>query len=346
MYNKTYEEIKNRILNDMKIDVDKREGTFINDMISPIAVELTKTYMEFNNILNIAFVKNSYDEYLDLKVNEFGVFRKEGEKSQGYINVKGIAGTVIPSGSVALTHDGLRFILEEGTLENGVARIKAVAEEEGKVYNIIENSINKLDIDFHGIEEISNSEEFSGGIDREKDEELKERFFKIVRRPQTSGNKYHYEQWCLEVKGVSNAVVKPLWNGAGTVKVLITDSNKQPVTQDILEACRSHIEEQRPIGASVTVETPALFNLNVEVVLKLDGSKTLEELEILIKDEILKYFKTVENEIIFSKIGGIISNIPSVIDYKDLKLNGSTTNLSHTDEEVAFLESLVINLWP
>ena len=67
MYSKeTYEEIKKRILDSITIDIDKREGSFINDMISPLAVELTKTYIEFNNIINIAFVESSYDKYLDM----------------------------------------------------------------------------------------------------------------------------------------------------------------------------------------------------------------------------------------------------------------------------------------
>ena len=30
---KTYENIKNRILDNMKIDIDKREGSFLNNMV-------------------------------------------------------------------------------------------------------------------------------------------------------------------------------------------------------------------------------------------------------------------------------------------------------------------------
>ena len=43
---KTYENIKNRILDNMKIDIDKREGSFLNNMVSPISQELAKAYIE------------------------------------------------------------------------------------------------------------------------------------------------------------------------------------------------------------------------------------------------------------------------------------------------------------
>ena len=238
MYSKeTYEEIKKRILDSITIDIDKREGSFINDMISPLAVELTKTYIEFNNIINIAFVESSYDKYLDMKVNEFGIFRKDGDRSRGILKITGTDGVIIPKGTIALTDDGLRFSLESGVIEEGQALIIATAEEFGRKYNVLANRIKRLEIDIFGVNSVINENEFSGGIDRETDDELKYRFFNTIRKPQTSGNIYHYEQWALEVDGVGNAIVKPLWNGAGTVKVLISDSNKQPVSEDIINKC-------------------------------------------------------------------------------------------------------------
>lgn len=344
MYSKeTYEEIKKRILDSITIDIDKREGSFINDMISPLAVELTKTYIEFNNIINIAFVESSYDKYLDMKVNEFGIFRKDGDKARGILKITGTDGVVIPKGTIALTDDGLRFSLESGVIKEGQALIIATSEDIGKKYNVLANRIKKLEIDIFGVNSVVNESEFSGGIDRETDEELKSRFFNTIRKPQTSGNIYHYEQWALEVDGVGNAIVKPLWNGAGTVKVLISDSNKQPVNEDIIRKCKEHIESVRPIGATVTISTPTLFNISVSVDVDLDNTKELEEVKGYIKESLIKYFKTCSNEVVFTKVGGVISNTEGVSDYRNLTINEGTSNVSIPEENIINLSSLVVS---
>lgn len=344
MYSKeTYEEIKKRILDSITIDIDKREGSFINDMISPLAVELTKTYIEFNNIINIAFVESSYDKYLDMKVNEFGIFRKDGDRSRGILKITGTDGVIIPKGTIALTDDGLRFSLESGVIEEGQALIIATAEEIGKKYNVLANRIKRLEIDIFGVNSVINENEFSGGIDRETDDELKYRFFNTIRKPQTSGNIYHYEQWALEVDGVGNAIVKPLWNGAGTVKVLISDSNKQPVSEDIINKCREHIESVRPIGATVTISTPTLFDISVSVDVDLDNTKELEEVKGYIKESLIKYFKTCSNKVVFTKVGGVISNTEGVSDYRNLTINEGKSNVSIPEENIINLSSLVVS---
>ena len=344
MYSKeTYEVIKKRILDSITIEIDKREGSFINDMISPLAAELTKTYIEFNNIINIAFVENSYDNYLDMKVNEFGVFRKDGDKAKGVLKVVGTDGTIIPTGTIALTDDGLRFILEGGIIAEGQALINILAEEVGKKYNVLRNKVIKLEIDIFGVNSITNESELSGGIDRETDEELKTRFFNTIRKPQTSGNVFHYEQWALEVDGVGNAIVKPLWDGAGTVKVLISDSNKQPVSEDIINKCREHIESVRPIGATVTISTPTLFNITISVDVDLDNTKELEEVKNIIQANLINYFKTCSNEVVFTKVGGVIANTEGVTDYRNLTINGATSNVSIPEENIINLSSLVVS---
>lgn len=338
--NETYEEIKERILKDISTSLDKREGSFIHDMISPIAVELTRTYIELDNVLNIAFIKTSYDEYLDRKVNEFGIYRKEGEKAIGTINILGAEGTRIPKGTIALTQDNLRFILDEGIITNGEVTVKATAEEAGRKYNVLQNTIIKLDIDIFGVEEISNKE-FVGGIDRETDSELKSRFFRVIQKPMTSGNANHYEQWALEVNGVGNATVKPLWNGPGTVKVMISDSNKQPVSNEVIEACEEYIESVRPIGATVTVTTPSLFNISIVVDVDLDNTKTLEEVTSIIRNNLVSYFKICD-EVRYTKVGGIIAAAEGVLDYRNLKINNATSNITIPNENIINLSSLVV----
>ena len=176
-----------------------------------------------------------------------------------------------------------------------------------------------------------------------KDDELKTRFFNTIRKPQTSGNIFHYEQWALEVDGVGNAIVKPLWDGAGTVKVLISDSNKQPVGEDIINKCREHIESVRPIGATVTISTPTLFSIAISVDVDLDNTKSLEEVKNIIQANLINYFKSCSNEVVFTKVGGVIANAEGVSDYRNLTINGATSNVKIPEENIINLSSLVVS---
>ena len=45
----TYEDIKKKILAPI-VGLDKREGSFIGDMVSPIAMEMERQYLELEKI--------------------------------------------------------------------------------------------------------------------------------------------------------------------------------------------------------------------------------------------------------------------------------------------------------
>ena len=107
---KTYEEIKQRVLNNTDINVDKREGSFLNDMASPLSYELAKFYIEQQDLVNMAFVKNGYFNYLDIKCEEYGISRKQGIKSVGEVIFTGENGTLISNGTI-LVADDLYFVV-------------------------------------------------------------------------------------------------------------------------------------------------------------------------------------------------------------------------------------------
>ncbi|WP_317119990.1 baseplate J/gp47 family protein, partial [Clostridium neonatale] len=81
-------------------------------------------------------------------------------------------------------------------------------------------------------------EVISEGTDIENNLSLFNRLMIKVQTPATSGNVYDYLNWALSVEGVGNALVKPLWNGNGTVKVLITNSENRAPTDELVKKVR------------------------------------------------------------------------------------------------------------
>ena len=56
--NQTYEVIKQRILDNINIDIDKREGSFTSNMVSPLAEELAKAYINSKSANELELQEN------------------------------------------------------------------------------------------------------------------------------------------------------------------------------------------------------------------------------------------------------------------------------------------------
>lgn len=100
-----------------------------------------------------------------------------------------------------------------------------------------------------GIVAITNELPFTGGYEAESKESIIERYYTKLRKPVSSGNKYHYEQWALECTGVGKVKVKPLWNGDNTVKVIIADSNNEIASAELIETVQNYIHKNFKSGS-------------------------------------------------------------------------------------------------
>lgn len=350
--NETYENIKSRILECLKDKIDTREGSFTNDMTSPVSVELAKFYMDMNVILDIVFLKTTANEYLDRKTSDMGIYRKEGTKSIGTVKFTGTDGAIIPLGTILTTNNELKFeTLGQVEISNGVASVDVESLEIGSEYNLLIGVDLYLDEDIDNINSIEVLNEFSGGTDEESDEELKNRYIEYIRKNYTSGNANHYYMWAKEVDGVGDCKVYPLWdkdnglNGNGSVKVIICDSNMSGASQDLIDSVFNHIEDNRPVGATVTVLSAAEKNIDISANIVLANGYTIEEVIETFKNNFKDYLKGIafkHSYISIAKVGNLLLDTYGVIDYSNLTVNNGTINISLNDDEVPVVN--LINL--
>ena len=330
---KTYENIKQRILENILLNIDKREGSFTHNMISPISVELAKAYINMQDILSLGFIEDSFDTYLDKRVSEFGVYRKEGIKAVGEIKVEGKEGTIITNGTLIRSNDLYFTVLNDIELPNENI-LYVEAGEVGYKYNLLANTEFELVEKNDKVTRLVNEADFINGVDIETDEDLRKRFVKVVNNPSTSGNKAHYEEWALEVNGVGRAVVYPLHAGNGTVKVMIVGNDNKPVTEDIIEACELHISENMPIGCQLTVTTPTILNIVINSSIELKEGYVIKEVQEEFETKLNDYLKTVTNELTYSKIYGLLANIQGVEDISSLTVNDNNINISIAEDKI------------
>ena len=337
--NQTYEVIKQRILDNIAIDIDKREGSFTSNMVSAISEELAKAYINMSDILSLGFIEDNFDTFLDKRVAEFGVYRKQGSKAIGEIKVEGQEGATIENGTILKANNLYFTVLNDIELPNDNI-LYVEANEVGYKYNLLANTEFELVEKNDKVTKLINEVEFTNGVDVESDEDLRKRFVKVVNNPSTSGNKNHYEEWALEVNGVGRAVVYPLWNGNGTVKVMIVGNDNKPVTEDIIEACELHISENMPIGCQLTITTPSLLNVVINASIEVKEGYELEDIKLEFEASLNEYLKDVTTELTYSKVYGLLVNHAGVEDITDFNINNSNSNITISEDKIANISEI------
>ena len=337
--NQTYENIKQRMLDNIAIDIDKREGSFTSNMVSPLSQELAKAYINMSDILSLGFIEDNFDTFLDKRVGEFGVYRKQGSKAIGEIKVEGKEGATITNGSILKANDLYFTVLNDIELPNDNT-IYVEANEVGYKYNLLPNTEFELVGKNDKVTKLINEVEFTNGVDIESDEDLRKRFIKVVNNPSASGNKNHYEEWALEVNGVGRAVVYPLWNGNGTVKVMIVGNDNKPVSDEIIEACELHISENMPIGCQLTVTTPSLLNVVINASIEIKEGYELEDVKLEFETSLNEYLKDVTTELTYSKVYGLLVNHAGVEDITGFNINNSNSNITISEDKIVNISEI------
>ena len=338
----TYENIKQRILDNINIDIDKREGSFASNIISPLSEELAKAYINIEDILSLGFIEDTFDIYLDKRVSEFGVYRKTGTKAIGEIKVEGQEGAIITNGTLIKANDLYFTVLND--IELPTDNILYVeANEVGYKYNLLANTEFELVEKNDKVTKLVNETNFSKGVDVESDEDLRKRFIKVVNNPSTSGNKAHYEEWALEVDGVGRAIVYPLHNGNGTVKVMIIGNDNKPVEEEIIDNCKLHIEGNMPIGCQLTVTTPSLLNVSVKASIELKEGYDIEDVKLDFEASLNDYLKDVTTELTYSKVYGLLVNHSGVEDITAFTINDNNINISISEDKIINISEIILS---
>lgn len=323
----TYENILTDMLARVTSDVDKREGSVIYDALAPTAYHLAQTYFYLDAFVDLVSGDTAMGEYLDKVVADYGLVRKEATYAVRKIETS------------APVNIGTRWGINETSyvitslLSTNV--YSATCEQLGEIGNTYSGALDNID-NVNGVT-ASLAAVIKPGEDEETDDALRERFFVKVRLPATSGNAYQYRQWALEVPGCGGAKVFPLWNGPGTVKIVIVDDDKLPVTEEKVGEVTEYIETMRPIGAEITVASGISKKIAISAMVSLAPGYTIQAALDSFARAINDYYKSIAftaSYVSHARIGTILLSIEGIIDYTELLLNGSTSNIVLSAEEI------------
>lgn len=198
-----------------------------------------------------------------------------------------------------------------------------------------------------GVSAVTNAKG-EGGADQESDASLYARIHTLLSQPVASGNANHYKQWARSVAGVGHAAVIPLWNGNGTVKVVVASRDKGPLDDAIVEQAALYIESVRPIGAQVTVVSAQALPVGVEAVCSLESGTATQDVEAELSQRLDEMFQAMEvggGELIrYNRVMSALLSCAGVVDCVSLLVNGESANLTLSTEQVPQLGAVSVSM--
>ncbi len=323
---------------ELQLGENKTEGTFGQDIINAVGYEMAvQKDTQIDTLLDRAFVTTATGNDLDLCGADAGLPRKEATKSQVLVRVSGLEDQVVTT-SVKISKGDLVFTsLETKSIPAaGYVDVYFQCETAGLIGNVAADTVFDFEGNYYGLNSAVAVSKGVGGSDREDDESYRQRILYKIQNEASSGNVAHYKQWAESVDGVASALVVPLWNGNGTVKVLISTPDKSNPTQLLLDKVAAYIETQRPIGATVTVDAIDYVDINVNAVVSLSDIGSISNVTEKFNAALAQYLSTYGLVTVsYLRIADLLLQCTGVLDVQSYTLNGGVQSITLTATQMA-----------
>ena len=251
-----------------------------------LAGEIYSSAVNLDWLKRQMFFSTADGEYLDLHAAERGVERRKASKAFGEVRFYCVqpaeADISIPEGTVvACPVSLLRFETTEDAVivkgKNSVS-VKARSVEEGRKFNVSENTVTVMITPPSGVDGVTNTMVFTGGCDEENDESLRERISASFRFPVNSTNCAYYKSVAESVKGVGSACVAPRVRGAGTVDIYIASEGAKASDETVAEV-QKLMDEYREVNVDVKVLSAEPSPVNLYLSIKVADGYDFEEVK-------------------------------------------------------------------
>jgi len=295
-----FEYLLNRALSKVPSDIDQRKGSIIYDALAPACYELTLMYLELRNFYHAAFIQTTFDNYLDLKVAEQGLMRQQATRAiklGRFTNYDGDPMAMFLGARFATIHptDSIIYTVVRNRKEPGTYELEC--EQSGVVGNDYIGNLLPVD-NINGLGSAEMSTLLVPGQNKETDDSLRNRFLNAVNSRAFGGNITQYKKEVGAIEGVGAVQVYPVWRGGGTVKVVILDAGYNTVEQAFIGTVQNLIDPRleglglgtAPIGHKVTISTPEVKLVNVEISIALSGDIGENQVKDNIKLALQDYF--------------------------------------------------------
>lgn len=358
--NQTYEAILERIIGNARNDIDTTEGSIFFSALAPAAQEFSEVYFELDGIIEQAYADTCDREHLILRCKErslvpyeatlallkgkfsvdIGLNQRFSLDELNYISVEFIESAVEEVDGENVTYYYYQMECEEAGTEGN------------KHFGALEP------IDYMGDLEVAElTELLIPGEDEEETEALRTRYFDSFKTAPFGGNKKDYRDKTNAIAGVGATKVVPAWNGGGTVKLIILNSQYEKASSTLINTVQEAIDPLTdqgtgsgiaPIGHVVTVVTIREVNVSIKANFVYSEGYSWSRLGTEITEVIEEYFAEMRQNwatqsaliVRINQIESRILQITGVVDINGTKINNVAANLTLEEDQIPVLSSI------
>ena len=347
----TFEVILNAMLARVPDTIDKRQGSIVYNALAPAAVELQNMYINLDVILNETFADTASREYLIKRAEERGITPYPATHCI-------VKGEMTPSNleiniGERFSLDNFNYIVTEKISDGNY---KLQCEEAGAEPSYVLGQLIPINY-IQGLEYAEITEILIPGEDEESTEDFRKRYFLSVQTEAFGGNVIDYKYKTKSIDGVGGVKVYPVWNGGGTVKLVIQNSLFQQPSLTLINQVQTIIDPTQnqgvglgvaPIGHVVTVAGVEVEDIDIVSEITLQDGYVWEDVKDLAEQTINQYFLELnsdwenQNNIIvrISQIETHLLNVSGIIDVADTEINNVAENYQAQANNIVALNSL------
>lgn len=340
--------ILKRMLAEVPDDMDKRQGSIIYDALMPCAGEMAQEYIEIQIFRDQTYLLNAVGDNLDKKGADYSIPRKKAsvaerfgeliDTNDNYINLPIGSRFAVPESKLAITYY-IKSYVETG-------KPIFACEQTGTIGNEYYGELLPL-FSIDNLKSVRITGTYKPAQAKEIDDDYRARIIDRLNSKAFGGNIADYKNYIDDIPGTSKPKVYPVWNGGGTVKVSVLDSQYNAISNEFKTEIKEIIDPEEytgqgigiaPIGHRVTIDTPTVISVDIDATVTLD-SVTIGQIQTLVEENLEAYMlsirktwadSTVTNVFIAQVITSIL-NVQGVINVTDVTLNNVEEDLTYTN---------------
>jgi uncharacterized phage protein gp47/JayE len=330
------EEILNRILTNIKTydsTIDTREGSDVYISVAPDALELENLNIGIETMSDNTFADTASREYLIRRTAEFGYAPNAATYAQLKLVTTG-ATPVVGSRFTAPINNLSYSVISDGVVQ---------CEQLGTTGNSYLGTVTPVEY-ISGLLTASITEVLIAGQDDEDTEAYRKRFMDSLSTQAYGGNIADYKKKTTEIAGVGGVKVYPIWNGGGTVKLVIQASDFSVPSQYLIDTVQNDIDPVghsgqgigiAPIGHVVTVVGCSNLTVNVQLSLSYAQGYDWDTVVTAVTETIDTYLGELRSDwsssdyvtVRKAEIEARTLRIAGVVDVLQVLINGTDSNL-------------------
>ena len=354
---KTYTDLLTDALNDIPDNVLKNEGSLVYNALSALAYELEKLYIQLDFLTEQSHADTADIDELTKIAADRGITRKAASPAV----VKIEADAELPTGARFSLKSFNYAVTEFIEQKDDKYYYQAECETAGSAPNSLIGSLIPITY-VDGLSAAAITEILVDGEDDETWDSLYQRYLESFETAAFGGNIAQYKEQVNAVSGVGGCKVYPVWNGAGTVKVVPISASFHACSDTLISNIQNLLQPEdessgyglAPIDHTVTVESVEELTVNVSTAITFKSGYSYETLKDTIEEAAAEFMTGLSKTwsegdektgltVYIARFEAAMLDIQGILDISDTTFNGTSANLTLSWNQIPVIGEVIVS---